>query len=52
LKGSRDLIRYTRSPEQLEGLKAASLSGHPLSWLDSIKSINDEAYFYMHNALV
>lgn len=52
LKGSRDLIRYTRSPEQLEGLKAASLSGHPLSWLDSIKSINDEAYFYMHNALI
>lgn len=51
IKDGKSLVRYEQSPEQLEALKAASLNGHPLSWLDGIKSINAEAYFYMREAL-
>lgn len=51
LKDGRSLTRYQQSPEQLEALKAASLNGHTLSWLDGIKSINAEAYFYMYESL-
>lgn len=51
LKGGRGITRYTRSPEQIEALKIASLKDHELSWLDGIRNINDEAYFYMHQAL-
>jgi hypothetical protein len=43
--------RYLRTPEQLEGLKAASLNGHELNWIDGIRAINDEAYYYLHEAL-
>lgn len=51
LKRGRAITRYTRSSEQIEALKAASLKDHSLSWLDGIRNINDEAYFYMHQAL-
>lgn len=51
LKAGREITRYTRSPEQIEALKAASLKGHELNWLDGIKALNDEAYFYMHQVL-
>jgi len=51
LKSGKEIIRYSRSAEQIEALKAASLKNHSLSWLDGIKALNDEAYFYMHEAL-
>jgi len=43
--------RYLRTPEQLEDLKAASLNGHKLSWIDGIRAINDEAYYYLYQTL-
>lgn len=51
IKNGKSLVRYEQTPAQLEALQAASLNGHPLSWLDGIKSINAEAYFYIHEAL-
>jgi hypothetical protein len=51
IKNGKSLVRYEQTPAQLQALKSASLNGHALSWLDGIKSINAEAYFYMHEAL-
>ena len=51
LKDGKTPVRFEQTPTQLEALKAASLNGHDLSWLDGIKSINAEAYFYIHAAL-
>lgn len=51
LKNGKEITRYTRSTEQIEALKTASLEDHTLSWIEGIRNINDEAYFYMHQTL-
>jgi hypothetical protein len=43
--------RYTNSPEQIEALRAATLNGTPLSWIDGVKGANAEAYYYWHRAI-
>lgn len=43
--------RYTRSAEQLDSLRAATLNGTPLAWIDGVKAANDEAYYYWHRAI-
>lgn len=43
--------RYTGSAEQIEALRAASLNGRPLSWIDGIRAVNPEAYHYWHRAI-
>lgn len=43
--------RYTRSVEQLDSLRPATLNGTPLHWIDSVKAANDEAYYYWHRAI-
>jgi len=43
--------QYTNSPEQIEALRAASLAGTPLVWLDRVKGVNPEAYHYFHRAI-
>jgi hypothetical protein len=44
-------VRYTQSVAQVEALRAASLRGHALAWLDGIKTTNAEAYHYWHLGL-
>lgn len=43
--------RYTRTPDQLAALSAATLHGHEHAWLDSLKQANEEAYYYWHLGL-
>jgi hypothetical protein len=38
--------RYSGNPDQIVILKAASLNGHPHSWIDGCKLTNAEAYHY------
>lgn len=44
-------MRYTGSREQIAALRAASLNGLPLSWIDGVKGANAEAYHYWHRAI-
>jgi hypothetical protein len=43
--------RYTGSAQQLVALRSASLNGHPYAWLDGLKAVNPEAYYYWHLAM-
>jgi predicted nucleotidyltransferase component of viral defense system len=43
--------RYTNSPEQLEALRTATLNGTPLAWIDGVRAVNPEAYYYWHRAI-
>lgn len=44
-------MRYTGSSEQLGQLRAATLNGYPLSWIDGVRAVNPEAYHYWHLAI-
>lgn len=50
-KNGQEVTHYEGSKEQLEKLKSASHNGQPLSWVDGIKGINAEAYYYMFEAI-
>jgi len=43
--------RYIGSSAQITALRSASLNGRPNSWIDSLKAVNPEAYYYWHQAL-
>ena len=43
--------RYVGSSEQIEGLRPATLNGTQHAWLDGVKAVNPEAYYYWHLAL-
>jgi hypothetical protein len=43
--------RYTGSPEQLDALRVATLNGTPLDWIDGVKAVNPEAYYYLLRAI-
>lgn len=43
--------RYTQSPAQLAAVKVATLNGRAHSWIDGMKSVNPEAYYYWHLSL-
>jgi hypothetical protein len=45
-------MRYTGGREQIEALRAATLNGLPLSWIDGVKGANAEAYYYWHRAIL
>ncbi len=32
-------------------LRAATLNGTPLAWIDGVRAVNDEAYYYWHRAI-
>ncbi len=44
--------RYKRSPQQDVALKAATLEGTPLHWIDGVRAVNPEAYYYWHRAIL
>ena len=44
-------LRYTGSVDQIATLRSTSLNGHTFSWIDSVKQVNPEAYYYWHLAL-
>jgi hypothetical protein len=44
-------MRYTGSADQIANLKAATLNGKPLSWIDGVRGVNPEAYHYWHIAI-
>lgn len=46
-----EAMRYTGSPQQIESLRTATLNGLPLSWVDGIRAVNPEAYYYWHRAI-
>jgi len=35
---------------KLDQVRSASLNGTPLTWLDGMKAVHPEAYFYLHKA--
>lgn len=43
--------RYIGSGPQLESLRVATLNGTPLAWIDGVKAVNPEAYYYWHRAI-
>jgi len=43
--------RYTGSTDQLQGVKAATLNESEYAWLDRLKLVNPEAYYYWHRAV-
>jgi hypothetical protein len=43
--------RYTGSAAQIDALRSASLNGRQHSWIDGLKAVNPEAYYYWHQAL-
>lgn len=45
------LHRYSGSEEQLEALRAATLKDTPLAWIEGVKAVNPEAYYYLHHAI-
>ncbi|MEY2880362.1 MAG: hypothetical protein RLZZ15_2742 [Verrucomicrobiota bacterium] len=45
------VARYTGSPGQIAALRGATLNGTPHAWLDGLKAVNPEAYYYWHLAL-
>lgn len=44
-------MRYTGSTAQLDALRVATLNGTPLAWIDGVKAVNPEAYYYLHRAV-
>lgn len=44
--------RYAGHPTQLAAVRSASLNGTPYAWLDSMKSVNPEAYHYWHASVL
>ncbi|MEI7935116.1 MAG: hypothetical protein WCK27_00370 [Verrucomicrobiota bacterium] len=45
-------MRYTGSAQQLAALRVATLNGQPLSWIDGVRAVNSEAYYYWHRAIL
>jgi hypothetical protein len=43
--------RYTGSSTQLDAVRAATLNGTDLAWLDKMKTVNPEAFHYWHRAV-
>ncbi|MFA5266297.1 MAG: nucleotidyl transferase AbiEii/AbiGii toxin family protein [Opitutaceae bacterium] len=43
-------MRYTGSVEQIATLRTDTLNGTPYAWLDGLKAVNPEAYYYWHLA--
>ena len=43
--------RYTGSAEQIQSVRAVTLNGTPLAWIDGVKAVNPEAYYYWHRAI-
>lgn len=43
-------IRYTGDATQLAALRVATLNGTEHAWLDGIRAVNPEAYYYWHHA--
>jgi hypothetical protein len=43
--------RYTAANDQIAAVKLASFNRTPFDWLDGVKSVNPEAYFYLHRAI-
>jgi hypothetical protein len=43
--------RYTGSAGQLDALRVATLNGTPLDWIDGVKAVNPEAYYYLLRAI-
>jgi len=41
----------TPAPAQIDALRSASLNGRQHSWIDGLKAVNPEAYYYWHQAL-
>lgn len=39
------------SAAKLDQVRAATLNGKPLMWLDGMKAVNPEAYYYLHRAV-
>ncbi len=44
--------RYTGSSTQLDAVRAATLNGTDLAWLDKMKTVNPEAFHYWHRAVL
>lgn len=44
-------MRYTGSAGQIAELGAATLNGLPLSWIDRVRAVNPEAYYYWYRAI-
>ncbi len=44
-------MRYTGNAAQIEMLRAATLNGKPLSWIDGVKGANAEAYYYWYQSI-
>lgn len=43
--------RWNGSPEQFDIVKGATFTGTSFQWLNSMRDVNPEAYFYMHKAV-
>jgi phage protein U len=43
--------RYNGGDKQLAALRAATLNGNKYSWIDGLKQVNQEAYYYWNMAL-
>ena len=43
--------RYTGSAVQLDAVRAETLNGTDLAWLDKMKTVNPEAFHYWHRAV-
>lgn len=43
--------RWTRSATQLSEVNGASFNGTTFTWLNGMKAVNPEAYFYLHRAV-
>jgi len=46
-----DSMRYTGSREQIDALRAATLNGTAWAWIDGVRAVNPEAYYYWHRAI-
>ncbi len=44
-------MRYAGTAGQIEALRAVTLNGTPLAWIDGVKAVNPEAYYYWHRAI-
>jgi hypothetical protein len=44
-------MRFTGSNEEVQALRAVTLNGHSLSWIDGVKAVNPEAYYYWYQAI-
>ncbi|HSY20247.1 MAG TPA: nucleotidyl transferase AbiEii/AbiGii toxin family protein [Candidatus Acidoferrales bacterium] len=43
--------RFTGSTEQIETVRGLTLNGTSLAWLDGMRAVNPEAYYYWHRAI-